>query len=364
MATARTMWERISELIALAPSSHRCEVGSEADEIAKPDATPEKDDRNAATVVSNVASDHPDIAPKAPARAGDIEKVIGEDAHYIRAWFVASRGPGRPVNLAPGISEIKTEKRILTAVAAAVKTGECVHAAVASVNTFDIRMAFPHVPEAVARAVGRGRTWKQMTAKRKDADKSDWERFAELNELCKARSHYTVERKAPNGTYRLREQRHEDEIGQAARQWWQSGHWPGEQPKLQVHTNAAPPTQDAQAPADAAVYYGMVLWPIDVPEWRSKDDPVVPTKDDVDNAYWFVEELHRELLALGMGHRTVARKVRQWAKYIGHLQRPAAAASIMHDMAQGIDRVAMNPESDIALKNRVPLRETKFAAEG
>jgi hypothetical protein len=248
-----------------------------------------------------------------------------------------------------------------------VKSGECIHAPLAAgASIFDIRMVFPHVPEAIAKSVGRARTWKQLTAKPKGRDKSDWERFAELNEICKARSIYSVEEPAPQGVYRLRDRPHEDQIGHAARQWWHSGHWPGEQPKLRVLASEAASDEALTAPTSAAgdvIYFGMMLWPLEPSSWRSPDDPSVPTKQDVDNTYWLVEELHRVMVAQGIGHRTAARHIRNWSKYVSQLQKPVAAASIMQVMAQGIDTFATQPDSGLDLTNRVPGRPIKFAVE-
>ena len=75
----------------------------------------------------------------------------------------------------------------------------------------------------------------------------------------------------------------------------------------------------------------------------------------------FVEELHRALVAEGISHKAAARYIRNWSKYIGQLQRPSAAASIMQDMAQGIDVHGAHPERKLDLQNRVPSRPIKFA---
>ena len=381
VANVEWMWKRVAELIRLAPPP-----SSEASEL-DPDRCeePESVDGivNAQRISESAAPENNKehrfvVTPRPSSRQGDIEKLIGDDAALVRGWYCK---PGK-TQVVPGISKIKSEKVVLAAVAAAVKSGECIHAPVAGSDVFDIRMAFPHIPEVVAKTVGRYRTWKELKSKSRGRDKSDWERFAELNDLCKARSTYSVEKPAPNGTYRLRDTAHEDEIGQAARQWWHSGHWPGERPPLRLAVSTPPasepppPQNNKEIDQAEAVFLGMVLWPLppspmiyinsrgDQAPARSTDDPTTPTKQDVDNTYWFVEELHRTLVAHGLSHSTAARYIRNWSKYIGALVRPAGAASIMQAMAQGIDTHGAYPERNLDLKNKMPSRPTRFAVEG
>jgi hypothetical protein len=99
------------------------------------------------------------------------------------------------------------------------------------------------------------------------------------------------------------------------------------------------------------------------PRGGRADNPDFPTKQDLDNTYWFVEELHRAMVALGLSHAAAARYVRNWSKYIGQLQKPPAAAKLMQEMAQGIDMHGRYPERQLDLKNKMPGRPIKFSAE-
>lgn len=380
VASAERMWERVLDLIRLAKSASSDTPEDDLDVCEN--AKQAEGDASAGDLVrsplpkSDVERVSVVAAPRVPARPGDIEKAIGNDGPLVRGWY----GMAGRAQVRSGLGQVK-EKVILEAVAAAVKSGECVHAPVAGSDVFDIRMAFPHIPELVAKKAGRKCTWKTLRSKSGGREKSDWERFAELNDLCKARSTYVVEKPAPNGTYRLRDDRHEDEIGQAAWQWWHSGHWPGERPPLRLAAstpavNAPPPQNNKEVDRAEAVYFGMGLWPLPPPSMvyinkegdqapsKSSDDPTIPTKQDLDNTYWFVEELHRVLVSRNVEHRIAAKFIRNWARYIGALQKPAAAEAVMRDMAQGIDTFAQNPDSGLDLKNKVPSRPTKFAVEG
>jgi hypothetical protein len=299
------------------------------------------------------------IEPKPASRAGNIEKIIGDDAAYIRAWFTISKKG----DLARGIAKVqsygKGAKPLLAAIAATIKSGECVHAPVASTADFDIRMAFPHIPEAVARARGQGRSWDTLRKKQGNGQ-SDWDRFAELNDICKAKSDYCREIPAPNGkAYRLRDDLEEVSIGQNAWRWWINGVWPGEHPKLQVHVNPAKPEIKPEA---EAVYFGKVLWPLEAREFTMSEEKQ-PTKDDLENTYWFVEELHRAMAGRGFTHTAIARYLRNWAKYVEKQQKPVACAKIMRDMAEGLDIHAANPDRNLDLQHKIPSRPIKFAQE-
>jgi len=119
-----------------------------------------------------------------------------------------------------------------------------------------------------------------------------------------------------------------------------------------VNTASRGPTEAHGPPSlpDEAIYFGMQLWPIEPTSWRPADSPDFPTKQDLDHTYWFVEELHRAMVALGLSHAAAARYVRNWSKYIGQLQKPPAVTKLMQEMAQRIDMHGRYPERQSDLK--------------
>jgi hypothetical protein len=354
--TTRTSWQHIWNEEMKVRFTQASKPALQKKEIEKGQNTAQIPEETSIAARIETTNQPKKVEPAQPLKSGSIEKIIGDEhASYIRAWYTISQKG----DLARGIAKVKSEKQTLIAIAEAVETGECRHAPVAGANDFDIRMVFPHIPEIVAKQKGCGRT--VATLKKKVNGVSDWDRFAELNEICKAKSDYCHETPGPRGkTYRLRTPDQERELGQAAWRWWESkGVWPGDHPKLQVYDN---PERVEVKPSAEAIYFGKTLWPPDACEFTFSEERT-PTKDDLENTYWFVEELHRAMTAGGTSHTAVARYLRNWSKYIERLQKPVAVAQLMRVMAEGLDRHAAAPDRNLDLQNKIPSRPLKFAQE-
>jgi hypothetical protein len=219
---------------------------------------------------------------------------------------------------------------MLKKIAATVRDGSCRHAKVAHCRQFDVRMAFPHLPEKFARGVSGGR--------RAPTIYKTWSRLAELNNICAERSSYTIEGKAPSGVYLLRTPEHEHEIDRLAHQWWQTGSIPNE------HTNCGENDHQPDDPilvlpkaARELVFYGARVWP--------KENETI-SFDNACNTYRLVAELHGMLQAMLKSDKPGrAIKVRHYAKWMRRLSDPAA--DMMFRMASAISQ---NPDQEFEVK--------------
>ncbi len=127
-----------------------------------------------------------------PKNQTKLTKLLGDDADHLYGWFSANA-------IGQTLSSLTLESRgrpMLRTIAATVGDGSCRHARTADLRKFDVRMAFPHLPEKFARGLSIG--------KRPPTIYKTWRRLAALNKICAEHSTYTVEATAPNGTYLLR----------------------------------------------------------------------------------------------------------------------------------------------------------------
>ena len=143
---------------------------------------------------------------------------------------------------------------MLRTIAATVRDGSCRHARVADLRKFDVRMAFPHLPEKFA--CGRS------TGKRPPTIYKTWKRRSELNTICAEHSSYTVEATAPNGTYLLRTPEHEHDIDRLAHHWWQTGSLPNVPPQSAKNDHAFDnPLPELPDGVSELVFHGARVWP-------------------------------------------------------------------------------------------------------
>ena len=84
------------------------------------------------------------VPPKArPKTTTKLIKLLGGDAEYLYGWFSTR-------SVRQTLSPLATEYRgrpMLKTIVEVVKDGSCRHANVAGMRRFDVRMAFPHIPE-------------------------------------------------------------------------------------------------------------------------------------------------------------------------------------------------------------------------
>ena len=261
-----------------------------------------------------------------PKNQTKLTKALGDNTDYLYGWFSAN---AIRQTLSPLTSELRGRPMLKT-IAATVLDGSCRHARTADLRQFDVRMAFPHLPEKFARGTSDGR--------RAPTIYKTWSRLAELNMICAERSDYTVEAAAPNGTYLLRTPEHEHDIDRVAHHWWQTGSL------LNAPRNCADndPASDDPLPAlpegaRELVFHGARVWPYET-ETISFEDAC--------NSYRFVAELHGMLQAMLKSDKPGrAIKLRHYAKWMRRLSDPGA--DMFFRMASAISR---NPDKEFEVK--------------
>jgi len=261
-----------------------------------------------------------------PKNQTKLTKVLGDNADHLYGWFSSN---AIRQTLSPLTSE-QRGKPMLDTIAKAVMYGSCRHARVADLRKFDVRMAYPHLPEKFARGISDGR--KPPTIYK------TWSRLAALNEICAEHSSYTVEAIAPNGTYLLRTPEHEHDIDRLAHHWWQTGSLPNvpAQRAKNDHT-FDDPLPELPDGVSELVFHGARVWPYE-------NETI--SFEDACNTYRFVAELHGMLQAMLKSDKPgQAIKLRHYAKWMRQISGPAA--DMFFRMASAISR---NPDKEFEVK--------------
>ncbi len=265
----------------------------------------------------------PKARPKNPTK---LTKALGDNADHLYGWFSSN---AIRQTLSPLTSE-QRGKPMLDKVAKTVLDGSCRHARTADLRKFDVRTAFPHLPEKFTRGTFGG--------KRAPTIYKTWRRLTELNKICAEHSTYTVEAAAPNGTYLLRTPEHEHDIDRLAHHWWQTGSLLNA-PKNPVENDYA---SDDPLPAlpegtRELVFHGARVWPYE-------NETI--SFEGACNSYRFVAELHGMLQAMLKSDKPGrAIKLRHYAKWMRRLSDPAA--DMFFRMASAISR---NPDKEFEVK--------------
>ena len=270
-----------------------------------------------------------------PGNTTALMKALGDDATHLYGWFGKS-------TIRKVLSPLRNEQRgvpMLKSVIETVRNGSCRHAKVAASRRFDVRMAFPHLPNKFA---------KSFHKKRPQTIYKSWSRLAELNQVCEDRSTYILEVEAPNGRYHLRDEAHEHEIDRLAHQWWQGDRSPIlENPSVDDSVVFEQPIETPNSRcvpgfhSDEFVFYGTRVW-------SGPEDSI--SFDDASNAYRLVLELHGMLKAVSPDDPTGrAMKIRHYAKWLRPLSDPGA--DMMFRMASAISQ---SPDQELEIKAPPP----------
>ncbi len=326
LTSARVIWHQFKDA-AEAIRSHRdlkptAGVQSEAVDIETDDSS-EPTDHDSDDSDAPVSWKPPKTRPK---NGTKLTKLLGDDAFHLYGWFSANA-------IGQTLSSLTLESRgrpMLRTIAATVRDGSCRHARTADLRKFDVRMAYPHLPEKFACGHSIG--------KRPPTIYKTWSRLAEINNICAGRSRYTVEATAPNGTYLLRTPEHEHEIDRISHHWWQTGSLPNvpKQSAKNSHTfdDSMPELADG---VSELVFHGARVWPYE-------NETI--SFEDACNTYRFVAELHGMLQAMLKSYKPgQAIKLRHYAKWMRLISSPAA--DMFFRMASAISR---NPDKEFEVK--------------
>ena len=321
LTSAQAIWQQFNDA---AEAIRLRSAAKSAADIRVPDKTSRSDAEIAQEIdVADVCGswNPPKARPKVPTK---LTKALGDNADYLYGWFSTNA-------VRQTLNPLTSEQRgrpMLKTIVATVLDGSCRQARTADIRKFDVRIAFPHLPQKFART---------FIGKRAPTIYKSWTPLAKLNKICAEHSTYTVEATAPNGTYLLRTPEHEHEIDRLAHHWWQTRSLPIA-PNDRVRNDYAigDPLPGLPEGTPELVFHGARVWPFE-------NEKI--SFEDACNAYRFVAELHGMLQALESDQPGRAIKIRHYAKWVRRFSDPAA--DIFFRMASAISR---NPDKEFEVK--------------